>query len=117
MSNHVLNCSKNPTDKSSRQQLLTFKPAPNTYATASKSNMGVMGTWKFDQNLIRNTLAKMISTNELPIRFVEGEGFRKFMSVACPRFKFPYRWTCTRDISNIFVEERQKLKSFFKSNC
>ena len=117
MRNHVLNCSKNPTDKSSRQQLLTFEPAPNASATASESNMGVMGTWKFDQDFVRNALAKMIATDELPIRFVEGEGFRKFMSVACPRFKFPYRWTCTRDISNIFVEERQKLKSFFKSNC
>ena len=59
----------------------------------------------------------MIATNELPIRFVEEEGFRKFMSVACPRFKFPSRWTCTKDIFNIFVEERHKLKFFFKSNC
>ena len=42
--NHVLNCSENPTDKSSRQQLLTFEPAPNASTTASESNMGVMGT-------------------------------------------------------------------------
>ena len=39
------------------------------------------------------------------------------MSVACPRFKFPSKWTCTRNIFNIFVKERQKLKFFFKSNC
>ena len=44
MRNHVLNCSKNPTDKSSRQQLLTFEPAPNASAAASESNIGVMGT-------------------------------------------------------------------------
>ena len=108
---------KNPTDKSSRQQLLTFEPVPNASTTTSESNMGVMGTWKFDQDLIRNALAKMITTDELPIRFVEGKGFRKFMTVVCPRFKFPSRWTCTRDIFNTFVEKRQKLKFFFKSNC
>ena len=91
MRNHVLNFSKNSADKSSRQQFLTFEPAPNASATAFESNMGVIGTWKFDYDLIRNALAKMIATDELPIRFVEGEGFSKFMSVACPHFKFPSR--------------------------
>ena len=108
---------KNPTDKSSRQQLLTFEPVPNASTTTSESNMGVMGTWKFDQDLIRNALAKMIAIDKLLIRFVEGEGFRKFMSVACPHFKFPSRWSYTRDIFNIFIKERHKLKFFFKYNC
>ena len=45
--------------------------------------MGVMGTWKFDQDLIRSALAKMIALDELPIRFVEGDEFRNLMSVAC----------------------------------
>ena len=48
-----------------------------------------MGAWKFNQDLIRTALAKMIASDELPIRFVEGDGFKKFMSVACPRFKIP----------------------------
>ena len=59
----------------------------------------------------------MIALDELPIRFVEGDGFRNLMSVACPRFKIPSRWTVSRDILNIFVEERLNLKNFFKSNC
>ena len=79
--------------------------------------MGVMGTWKFDQDLIRSALAKMIALDELPIKFVEGDGFKNLMSVACPRFKIPSRWTVSRDIFNIFVEERLNLKNFFKSNC
>ena len=79
--------------------------------------MGVMGTWKFDQDLIRSALAKMIALDELPIRFVEGDGFRNLMSIACPRFKIPSRWTVSRDIFNIFVEERLNLKKIFKSNC
>ena len=63
------------------------------------------------------TLAKMIASDELPIRFVKGDGFRNLMSVACPRFKIPSRWTVSRDIFNIYVEERHKLKEFFKTEC
>ena len=42
--NYVLNCIKNPVDKSSRQKLLTFEHPPNAYATDSAFNLGVMGT-------------------------------------------------------------------------
>ena len=59
----------------------------------------------------------MIASDELPIRFVEGDGFTNLMSVACPRFKIPSRWIVSRDIFNIFVEERLNLKKNFKSNC
>ena len=75
-----------------------------------------MGTWKFDQELIRNALAKMIACDELAIRFVEGEGFKNFLNVVCPLFKLPSRWTVSRDIFNIFVEKRMKLKNFLKTN-
>ena len=112
-----MKCTKNPKPKASRQKLLTFEPASNVSTSDGGPNMGVMGTWKFDQDLIRSALAKMIALDELPIRFVEGDGFRNLMSVACPRFKIPSRWTVSRDIFNIFVEERLNLKKNFKSNC
>ena len=51
--------------------------------------MEVMGAWKFNQDLIRTALAKMIASDELPIRFVEGDGFRNLMSVAMPSFQNP----------------------------
>ena len=75
-----------------------------------------MRTWKFDKDLIRNALAKIIACDELSIRFVEGEGFKNFLNVFCPLFKLPSRWTVSRDIFNIFVKERIKLKSLLKTN-
>ena len=59
----------------------------------------------------------MVITDELPFKFVEGSGFNKFMSAACPRFKIPSRWTISRDCHNIFVSERLKLKNFMKEHC
>ncbi|XP_019158337.1 PREDICTED: zinc finger BED domain-containing protein RICESLEEPER 2-like [Ipomoea nil] len=43
-------------------------------------------------------------------------GFRKFIMVACPRFKIPSRWTISRDINLIYEEERLKLKCVFRGN-
>ena len=62
-------------------------------------------------------LAKMIASDKLLVRFVEGDEFRNLMSVACPRFKIPSRWTISRDIFNIYVEEILNLKKKIKLNC
>ncbi|XP_031127642.1 zinc finger BED domain-containing protein RICESLEEPER 2-like [Ipomoea triloba] len=59
----------------------------------------------------------MILIDELPFRFVEGQGFRKFILVACPRFKIPSRWTISRDIYQIFSDERVNLKKLFRTSC
>ncbi|XP_019177604.1 PREDICTED: zinc finger BED domain-containing protein RICESLEEPER 2-like [Ipomoea nil] len=47
---------------------------------------------------------------------VEGQGFRKFVFVCCPRFKIPSRWTISRDIFKIFSDERLNLKKFFRTS-
>ncbi|KAL4362779.1 hypothetical protein GQ457_04G027140 [Hibiscus cannabinus] len=52
--------------------------------------VGQISTWKFDQEATRNALAQMIVIGEMPFKFVENEGFRKFMSVACPRWNSTY---------------------------
>ena len=70
----MLACKKNPHSKDTRQALLTFKPDVEAY-----DNMGLFGAWKFDQGQIRAALSKMIIIDELPFKFVEGEGFKKFM--------------------------------------
>ena len=36
-------------------------------------------------------LAHMIIVDELPFKSVQREGFKKFLCVACPRFKLPSR--------------------------
>ncbi|XP_021602385.2 zinc finger BED domain-containing protein RICESLEEPER 2-like [Manihot esculenta] len=78
---------------------------------------GTLTTWKYDDNAIRKALVHMIIIDELPFRFVEGEVFRSFMRAICPRFRIPSRWTISRDCYDLFIEERSKLKSFFKKNC
>ncbi|XP_019185280.1 PREDICTED: zinc finger BED domain-containing protein RICESLEEPER 2-like [Ipomoea nil] len=114
---HVVNCLKNPHSKETRQSLLTFQPAPSSAGTqSSEGTEGVLGTWVFDQDLIRRALAEMIILDELPFRIVEGQGFKKFVLVCCPRFKIPSRWTISRDIFKIFSDERVNLKKFFRTS-
>ncbi|XP_019168370.1 PREDICTED: zinc finger BED domain-containing protein RICESLEEPER 2-like [Ipomoea nil] len=114
---HVVNCLKNPHSKETKQSLLTFQPAPSSDGTqSSEGTEGVLGTWVFDQDLIRRALAEMIILDELPFRIVEGQGFRKFVLVCCPRFKIPSRWTISRDIFKIFSDERVNLKKFFRTS-
>jgi hypothetical protein len=73
--------------------------------------------WKFDPEALRNSFAAMIIEDELPFAFGEKFGFRRFMTVACPRFSIPSRRTCTRDTVRIFFEEKAKLKIFLKDQC
>ncbi|XP_019170565.1 PREDICTED: zinc finger BED domain-containing protein RICESLEEPER 2-like [Ipomoea nil] len=102
------------TIKDTRQSLLTFQAITNS--DASPPTVGELGTWVFNQEAIRRALVEMIIIDELPFRFVEGPGFRKFIMVACPRFKIPSRWTISRDINLIYEEERLKLKCVFRGN-
>ena len=68
--NHMLICMKNPNPKSIRQSLLTLQPDLN-----NSENVGVIWTWKFDNDAIRKALSNMCIVDELPFKFVEGEGF------------------------------------------
>ncbi|XP_019196335.1 PREDICTED: zinc finger BED domain-containing protein RICESLEEPER 2-like [Ipomoea nil] len=111
---HMFNCLKNPHSKDTRQSLLTFQAVTNS--DASPATVGELGTWVFNQEAIRKALVEMIIIDELPFRFVEGPGFRKFILVCCPRFKIPSRWTISRDINLIYEEERLKLKCMFRGN-
>ncbi|XP_050231416.1 zinc finger BED domain-containing protein RICESLEEPER 2-like [Mercurialis annua] len=109
---HMLACLKNPNSKHTRQALLTM---PNVQHV-NDGNLVNVGVWKFSQEAVRESLAFMIVVDELPLRFVDGMGFRKLMNTACPRFKIPSRWTMNRDIFNLFASEKLKLKSFLKDH-
>lgn len=69
--------------------------------------------WKFDYEAERKALAEMIVIDELPFKFVENEGFWRFMDVVCPHFNFPSRFTeardwlqiCRKDVPNDLFEE------------
>ncbi|XP_052483295.1 zinc finger BED domain-containing protein RICESLEEPER 3-like [Gossypium raimondii] len=59
----------------------------------------------------------MIVIDELPFKFVESEGFKKFMFVACPRFHIPSRTTMTRDVYQLYLDESVKIKQILRSSC
>ena len=67
-------------------------------------------TWKFEQEVCRRDLVKMIILDELPFSFVEKEGFKKFMSKVPPLFHIPSRITVTRDCYEVYGELRINLK-------
>ena len=77
--------------------------------------MRTLCNWKFDQEYSRKLFALMMILNELPFRFVEREGFKRFVGSLCPRFKIPSRFTMSRDCSALYKEEKEKLKVFFRN--
>ena len=119
LKNHVLHCLKFPHSLDYRQSLLTLQPfMPIVEAHHSTgTQFGVLGSQKVEQDAIRNALAQMVIHNELPFKFVDRVGFKKFMAASCPRFKKPFRWTISRDCYSLFVNERGNLKNFMKSHC
>ncbi|XP_077225672.1 zinc finger BED domain-containing protein RICESLEEPER 2-like [Tasmannia lanceolata] len=110
LKNHIYSCEKFPTNISTKQTQLNYQPIRDQEGDGS----GTLTTWKFDQEAIRNALVHMIIVDELPFKFVDKEGFRHLMSVACPQFHIPPRLTITRDCFQFFVDERLKLKTFSK---
>jgi hypothetical protein len=76
-----------------------------------------VGTWKYDPDLLRSAFAEMIIEDEEPFAKSEKPGFRKFMSIACPRFDLPSRRTCTRDCVELYFQQKAKLKIFFQEQC
>jgi len=67
-----------------------------------------------DQTII--ALSKMIIIDEIAFKFVENEGFRKFMEDAQPKFKIPSRVTTARYCMHVFNDEKEKLKHVLSAN-
>ncbi|KAL4387019.1 hypothetical protein GQ457_09G022130 [Hibiscus cannabinus] len=109
---HMKQCKKSPTNVLGNNQCQLILPNKGL-----EGEVGQITTWKFDQEATRNALAQMIVIGEMSFKFVESEGFRKFMPVACPRFRIPSRLTVTRDIYQLYLDERAKLKQYLKSSC
>ncbi|CAN0914993.1 hypothetical protein LINGRAHAP2_LOCUS28870 [Linum grandiflorum] len=59
----------------------------------------------------------MIILDELPFMFVEKEGFNGVMKEACPMFKMPSRRTIREDCLKLFLDESDKLITYFASKC
>ncbi|KAH9650349.1 BED-type domain-containing protein [Citrus sinensis] len=89
-----------------KQKTLVFED--NT--TGGGSNLVAISCSKEDRRI------EMIIIDELPFSFVEKEGFRKFMSKACPKLDRFSRRTVARDVYQLYLNEKNNLKKVFARN-
>ncbi|KAL1148934.1 hypothetical protein V6Z11_A10G158800 [Gossypium hirsutum] len=80
------------------------------------------GSLKYHIGACKKNPSNVVDTSQgqlvLPRKgFVESEGFKKFLFVACPRFHIPSRTTMTRDVYQLYLNERVKIKQLLKSSC
>lgn len=106
---HFHSCMKNPNrGKNKKQKCLAFEREDGN--SASVINI------KFDQELLKKELCKMIVVDELPFMFVEREGFHHFIQLCEPRFKIPSRHTIARGSMQLYLDERNKLASVLQKH-
>lgn len=108
LNNHLKACLKRPRGNTSnpKQSELTFVKVGQETTDLS--------TWVFDKDAVRKALVRMIIMDELPFKIVKGEGFKYFLSIACPRFSLPSRWTIRRDCLDLFNSMKSVMKNYFK---
>ncbi|KAK2634836.1 hypothetical protein Ddye_029628 [Dipteronia dyeriana] len=88
-----------------------------SYTTSSKEGYGSsIGLSIFNKEDTRKVLAEMLIVNELPFRFVEKRGFRKFCRVGMPRFDVPSKRTIVRDILKLYIDMKTFLMKQFKES-
>jgi len=92
---------------------LSFKTKREGQAAVGEGSSGNLVIAKFNASKIRAAISKMIIVDELPFRFVEGEGFQAFMKTVEPRFSIPSRFTVMRDYFKLFMSEKEKWKGIF----
>ncbi|WCJ37927.1 Zinc finger BED domain-containing protein RICESLEEPER 2 [Euphorbia peplus] len=114
MNTHMRACRKNPRSIQTRQTQLALQPMMTL--GNGETDVGCLSTWKFDQQACRESLAVMIIIDELPFKFVENEGYRKHMAIAQPRFKIPSRTTVARDVYQLYLNEKTRLREYFVSS-
>ncbi|VVA41719.1 PREDICTED: zinc finger BED domain-containing, partial [Prunus dulcis] len=82
-----------------------------TFAKDQSGSITALGATRFNKEESRKACLRMVIIDELPFSFVDGEGFRHFCSVACPRFIPPSRRTLARDLLALYYDEKQLLKA------
>ncbi|CAI8615833.1 unnamed protein product [Vicia faba] len=96
LKHHLLHqCKKFPKESlDPTQQTLVLQQLKKEDGNGSGS---VLTGVHFDVEACRKALARMIIVDELPFKFVEGEGFLHFMSFVQPKLSIPKRITIARD--------------------
>ncbi|CAN0914018.1 Zinc finger BED domain-containing protein RICESLEEPER 2 [Linum grandiflorum] len=83
------------------------------------SQMGEFDEWELNNQdgIIRQGLAKMMVLDKLSFQFVEQEGYKKFMSIACPKFKIPSEEALMSECYELFLDEKVSMKRCLKDSC
>ncbi|KAK8611917.1 hypothetical protein V6N13_131955 [Hibiscus sabdariffa] len=113
LANHISSCKKYPPNLDKKQKMIDFESEALVKEDGIVETVSVPKLWKFDHDLCRKKLAKMLVVDELPFAFVEREGFIEFCKALNPLFKLPSRTTATRDCYTLFIEQRNELKKNF----
>jgi hypothetical protein len=110
LNHHILKCSKKPlvVSTDSTQTILTYPSVDGKLVQVSS---------RFDKKACRSALSVFVVLDEQPFSAVEGEGFKFYSKVMQPQFTIPSRRTVDRDCFQLYLDEKQKLKAFFKSDC
>ncbi|XP_038679468.1 zinc finger BED domain-containing protein RICESLEEPER 2-like [Tripterygium wilfordii] len=102
---HLLHyCPNSPIKEDKSQKTLSFEGKGNLVAHSFSKE--------------RSTLAcvEMVIIDELPFRFVEGIGFKRFMKEVQPRFDPPSRSTVARKVWSVYLDRKATFKSIISSN-
>lgn len=103
---HVKICKRYPPNvemlNKGRQKILVFK------------NKGELKAVGCSQHEITEGCVHMIVVDELPFRFVEGEGFKYFCKRACPYWVIPCRQTIAKHVLSMYKSEKKILKDALK---
>ncbi|GER30696.1 HAT family dimerisation domain containing protein [Striga asiatica] len=99
---HMSSCMKNSENVDASQSLINVQPGKEGVVGSSS-----ISAWKYNYGEIRESIAYMICSDELPFKFVESRGFKIFMSKACPRFKIPSRTTVTEIVLICLLKKGQ----------
>ncbi|XP_020249160.1 uncharacterized protein LOC109826540 [Asparagus officinalis] len=103
---HVKICKRYPPNvemlNKERQKILVFK---------NKEELKAVGC---SQQGITEGCVHMIVVDELPFRFVEGEGFKYFCKRACPYWVIPCRQTIAKHVLSMYKSEKKILKDALK---
>lgn len=108
---HVPKCMKYPYNLS-QDPTQTVLQLP----TAEGASLAAVST-RFNQAECRHGLAVYIILHEQPFTTVEKEGFKYFCAKMQPQFDIPSRRTIARDCFQLYLDEKIKLRAFFKSDC
>ncbi|XP_058733634.1 zinc finger BED domain-containing protein RICESLEEPER 2-like [Vicia villosa] len=111
LKSHMKTCPKYPLNLSTdpTQTVLSYSTTEGSVLVPISS--------RFSPVACRNGLAIFIILDEKPFSTVEGEGFKYFCSQMQPQFSIPSRRTIARDCFQLYLDEKVRLRAFFKSDC